>query len=45
MYSSTDNSLYGRGRAIEKSGILLQIKKAAAHLATSNSSKILTIEK
>ena len=27
--SSTDNTLHGRGRAMEKSGILLQIEKAA----------------
>ena len=26
--SSTDNTLHGSGRAVEKSGILLQIKKA-----------------
>ena len=26
--SSTDNSLHGRGRAMEKSSILLQIEKA-----------------
>ena len=26
--SSTDNTLHGRGRAVEKSGILLQIEKA-----------------
>ena len=25
--SSTDNNLYGRGRTVEKSGILLQIEK------------------
>ena len=61
--SSTDNTLHGSGRAVEKSGILLQIEKVAegsdgdltchvfsledavAHLAVSNSSGILTIEK
>ena len=26
--SSTDNTLHGNGRAVEKSGVLLQIKKA-----------------
>ena len=60
---STDNTLHGSGRALEKSGILLQIEKvaesndgdlschvfsledAATHLAVSNPSGILTIEK
>ena len=59
----TDNTLHGSGRAVEKSGILLQIKKVAesnysdltchvfsfedtvAHLAVSDPSRILTIEK
>ena len=27
-HSSTDNTLHGSGRAVEKSGILLQIEKA-----------------
>ena len=60
---STDNTLHCSGRAVEKSGILLQIEKAAqtsggdftcyvfsledavAHLAVTNPSRILTIEK
>ena len=60
---STDNTLHGSGRALEKSGILLQFEKipesndsdltchvfsledAATHLAVSNPSGILTIEK
>ena len=59
----TDNNLHGSGRAVEKSGILLQIEKesetsngdlrcyvfsledAMAHLAVTDPSKILTIEK
>ena len=28
MRSSTDNTLHGSGRAVEKSGVLLQIEKA-----------------
>ena len=28
IHSSTDNTLHGSGRALEKSGILLQIEKA-----------------
>ena len=61
--SSTDNMLHGRGRAVEKRGILLQIEKVAesnygnfichvfsledavAHLAVSDHSRILIIEK
>ena len=60
---STDNTLHGSGRAVEKSDILLQIEKVAesntgdltcqefsledavAHLAVTNPSGILTIEK
>ena len=61
--SSTDNTLHGSGRAVKKSGILLQIEKVAesnvgdltchvfsleytvAHVAVSDPSRILTIEK
>ena len=61
--SSTDNTLHGSGRAVEKSSILLQIEKeaessdddltclvfsledAVAHLAVSDASGSLTIEK
>ena len=49
--SSTDNTLHSSGRAVEKSGILLQIEKVAesndivASLAVSDPSRILTIEK
>ena len=67
--SSSDNTLHGSGRAVEKSGILLQIEKvvesndtesnesndltchvfsleeAVTHLAVSDPSGILTIEK
>ena len=67
--SSSDNTLHGSGRAVEKRGILLQIEKvvesndsesnesndltchvfsleeAVAHLAVSDPSGILTIEK
>ena len=61
--SSTENTVHGSSRTVEKSDILLQIEKAAegsdgnfachvfsledavAHLAISNSSKIVTIEK
>ena len=51
--STTDNTLHGSGRAVEKSGIMLQIKKASvislehavAHLSFTSPSGILTIEK
>ena len=61
--SSTDNTLHGSSRVVEKSGILLQIEKgpetsngdltcyvfsledAVAHLAVTDPSWILTIEK
>ena len=60
---NADNTLHGSGRAVEKSGILLQIEKApdvsngdltcyvfslenaVAHLAVTDPSGILTIEK
>ena len=52
VISSNDNRLHGSGRTVERSGILLQIERAAeasdgdlvAHLNTS-SGEILTIEK
>ena len=51
--STTDNILLGSGRAVGKSGIMLQIKKASvvsledavAHLSVTNPSGILAIEK
>ena len=63
LLTSTDNALQGSGRTVEKSGILLQVEKAAknndgdltchvfsladtvVHLAVSDPSRILTIEK
>ena len=62
-HSSTDNMLYDSGRAVRKSGILLEIEKApetsdgdvtcyvcslkdvVTHLAVTNLTEILTIEK
>ena len=50
---STDNTVHGNSRAVEKSDILLQIKKAPEfsledavdHLSVTNPSGILNIEK
>ena len=51
--SSTDNTVHGSSRAVEKSDILLQIKKApefsledaVAHLSVTNPSGVLNMEK